>query len=64
MKRSAIIGLDANQSNSCPNSPAVAPKLAVASYHYDNQPTGWNSTKLTPANLGKHIFWRARRGRA
>jgi hypothetical protein len=34
----------------------VAQKLAVASYHYDNQPTGWNSTKLTPANLGSTSF--------
>jgi hypothetical protein len=34
----------------------VVQKLAVASYHYDNQPTGWNSTKLTPANLGSHLL--------
>jgi hypothetical protein len=39
-----------------PTAPAVAPKLAVASYHFDNQPTGWNSTKLTPANLGSTSF--------
>jgi hypothetical protein len=36
----------------------VAQKLAVATYHYDNQRTGWNGneTKLTPANVGSTSF--------
>jgi hypothetical protein len=38
--------------------PAVAKKLAVTTYHYDNYRTGWNQqeTKLTPANVGSTSF--------
>ena len=38
--------------------PAVAKKLAVTTYHYDNYRTGWNQqeTKLTPANVGPTSF--------
>ncbi|MGA7534890.1 MAG: hypothetical protein WBW27_23720, partial [Pseudolabrys sp.] len=36
----------------------VAQKLAVTTYHYDNQRTGWNQqeTTLTPANVGPTSF--------
>ncbi|HEX3497109.1 MAG TPA: hypothetical protein VHT02_08050 [Methylocella sp.] len=38
--------------------PAAAQKLAVTTYHYDNQRTGWNQqeTTLTPANVGPTSF--------
>ena len=58
MKRSAIIGLTLIAAIAVPIAPAVAQKLAVATYHYDNQRTGWNGheTKLTPANVGSTSF--------
>jgi hypothetical protein len=36
----------------------AAGQVAVATYHYDNNRTGWNSqeTKLTPANVGSSSF--------
>jgi len=58
MKRSVIIGLMLIAAIAVPAAPAVAQKLAVATYHYDNQRTGWNGneTKLTPANVGSTSF--------
>ena len=57
MKCSAIIGLTLFGAIAVPTA-AVAQKLAVATYHYDNQRTGWNGneTKLTPANVGSPSF--------
>jgi hypothetical protein len=50
--------LDAIWCSSRRNSPRHAQKRAVATYHYDNQRTGWNGneTKLTPANVGSPSF--------
>jgi hypothetical protein len=58
MRRSAIIGLAVFATIAVATAPAVAQKLAVATYHYDNQRTGWNGheTKLTPANVGSTSF--------
>ena len=58
MRRSAIIGLAVFATTAVATAPAVAQKLAVATYHYDNQRTGWNGheTKLTPANVGSPVF--------
>ena len=58
MRRSAIIGLAVFATTAVATAPAVAQKLAVATYHYDNQLTGWNGheTKLTPANVGSTSF--------
>ena len=58
MKRSTIIGLTLFAVIAVPTAPAVAQKLVVATYHYDNQRTGWNAneTKLTPANVGSTSF--------
>ena len=66
MKRSAIIGLTLFAAIAVPTAPAVAQKLVVATYHYDNQRTGWNAqrNKADPGKCRKHIVWRARRGRA
>jgi hypothetical protein len=57
MKRSAIIGLTLFGTIAVP-APAVALKQVVATYHYDNQRTGWNGneTTLTPANVGSTSF--------
>jgi hypothetical protein len=58
MKCSAIIGLTLFGAVAVPTAPAMAQKRAVATYHYDNQQTGWNGneTKLTPANVGSPSF--------
>ena len=58
MKRSAIIGLTLFGAVAVPTAPAVALKQVVATYHYDNQRTGWNGneTTLTPANVGSTSF--------
>jgi hypothetical protein len=58
MNRSAIIGLTVFGAIAIPTAPAVAQKLAVTTYHYDNQRTGWNQqeTKLTPANVAPTSF--------
>jgi hypothetical protein len=58
MKRSAIIGLTLFGAIAVPAAPAVALKVVVATYHYDNQRTGWNGneTTLTPANVGSTSF--------
>jgi hypothetical protein len=58
MKRSAIIGVTLFAALAVPTASAVAQKLVVATYHYDNQRTGWNGneTKLTPANVGSTSF--------
>ena len=58
MKRSAIIGLTLFGAIAVPTAPSVASKLVVATYHYDNQRTGWNrnETTLTPANVGSTSF--------
>ena len=58
MKRSAIIGLTLFGAIAVPAAPAVALKQVVATYHYDNQRTGWNGneTTLTPANVGSTSF--------
>src|ERR1700736_4576533 len=58
MKRSAIIGLMLFSAIAVPIAPAVAQKPVVATYHYDNQRTGWNGneTTLTPANVGSPSF--------
>ncbi len=41
-----------------PTAPAVAQLQTVATYHYDNQRTGWNfqEKSLTPANVGPTSF--------
>ena len=66
MQRSAIIGLTLFAALAVPIAPAAALNQVVATYHYDNLRTGWNrkETTLTPANVGQHIVWRARPGRA
>jgi hypothetical protein len=59
MKRSAIIGLAIFGAIAILTAaPAEAQKLAVTTYHYDNQRTGWNQqeTTLTPANVGPTSF--------
>jgi hypothetical protein len=58
MKRCAIIGLTLFAAIAVATAPAVASKLVVATYHYDNQRTGWNGneTTLTPANVGSTSF--------
>jgi hypothetical protein len=58
MKCSAIIGLTLFGAVAVATAPAMAQKRAVATYHYDNQRTGWNGneTKLTPANVGSPSF--------
>jgi hypothetical protein len=59
MKRSAIMGLTLFCAIAVPAAaPAVAQKLPVTTYHYDNLRTGWNQqeTKLTPANVGPASF--------
>jgi hypothetical protein len=59
MKRSAIICLAIFGAIAILTAaPAGAQKLAVTTYHYDNQRTGWNQqeTTLTPANVGSTSF--------
>jgi hypothetical protein len=58
MKRSAIIGLTLFAAIGVPTASAVAQNLVVATYHYDNQRTGWNpnETILTPAKVGSTSF--------
>jgi hypothetical protein len=58
MKCSAIIGLTLFGAIAVATAPAMAQKRVVATYHYDNQRTGWNGneTKLTPANVGSTSF--------
>jgi hypothetical protein len=58
MKRSSIIVLSLFAAIAVPTVPAVAQRLVVTTYHYDNQRTGWNrnETKLTPANVGSTSF--------
>jgi hypothetical protein len=58
MKRSAIMGLAVFCAIAVPAAPAVAQNLAVTTYHYDNQRTGWNQqeTTLTPTNVGPTTF--------
>ena len=59
MKRSAIICLAIFGAIAILiAAPAGAQKLAVTTYHYDNQRTGWNQqeTTLTPANVGPTSF--------
>ena len=59
MKRSAIICLAIFGAIAILiAAPAGAQKLAVKTYHYDNQRTGWNQqeTTLTPANVGPTSF--------
>jgi hypothetical protein len=58
LKCSAIIGLTIFAAIAVPTAPAVALNLAVVTYHYDNQRTGWNGneTTLTPANVGSTSF--------
>jgi hypothetical protein len=38
--------------------PPAAGQIAIATYHYDNNRTGWNQreTVLTPANVGSTSF--------
>jgi hypothetical protein len=59
MKPFAIMGAAIFGAIAIPTSlPAVAQKLAVTTYHYDNQRTGWDQqeTMLTPANVGPTSF--------
>ncbi|MFZ3326678.1 MAG: hypothetical protein WA231_12625 [Methylocella sp.] len=59
MKRCAIMGAAIFGAIAIPTAlPAVAQKLAVTTYHYDNQRTGWDQqeTMLTPANVGPTSF--------
>jgi hypothetical protein len=58
MKHSATIGFTLFAAIAVATAPAVAQKLVVATYHYDNQRTGWNGneTNLTPANVGSTSF--------
>jgi hypothetical protein len=59
MKRSAIICLAIFCAIAILTAaPAGAQKLAVPTYHYDNQRAGWNQqeTTLTPANVGPTSF--------
>lgn len=55
MKRCAIIGLTLLPAITVPTAAAMA---QVATYHYDNQRTGWNrnETMLTAANVGNASF--------
>jgi hypothetical protein len=59
MKRFANMGAAIFGAIAIPTAlPAVAQKLAVTTYHYDNQRTGWDQqeTTLTPANVGSTSF--------
>ena len=58
MKPCAIIGLTPLAAIAIAIAPAVASKLVVATYHYNNQRTGWNGneTTLTQANVGSISF--------
>jgi hypothetical protein len=59
MKRFAIMGVAIFGAIAIPTAlPAVAQKLAVTTYHYDNQRTGWDQqeTTLTPANVRPTSF--------
>jgi hypothetical protein len=59
MKPFAIMGAAIFGAIAIPTAlPAVAQKLAVTTYHYDNQRTGWDQqeTMLTPANVGPTSF--------
>ena len=58
MKRCAIIGLTLLPAIAVPTAAAMAQQQTVATYHYDNQRTGWNrnETMLTAANVGNASF--------
>ncbi len=58
IKCSAILGLTIVAAIALPLAPARALSKVVATYHYDNLRTGWNSSEtiLTPANVGPSTF--------